>query len=150
MKLLYLHGFGSKPGGIKATHLRSQGHEVVEPELPDYKFRTCLGIAQSAYDTTQPDVLVGSSRGGAIAMNISVERTRLVLLAPAWMPLGKAETVPSSAIILHSPHDDVIPFEHSCQLAGRSECQLVSVGEDHQLTDDEALRALLRAVEARE
>jgi hypothetical protein len=147
VKLLYLHGFRSSPGGVKATRLRSHGHEVVEPKLPDLRFRTCLRIAQAAFDTTEPDVVVGSSRGGAIAMNISVGVTRLVLIAPAWMPLGKADTVPPSAIVLHSPHDDVIPFEQSAELAERSECRLVAVGADHQMNDDEALRALLQAVE---
>jgi hypothetical protein len=144
---MYLHGFGSSPGGVKATFLRSRGHEVVEPELPDYKFRTCLGIAQTAFDNAKPDVVVGSSRGGSLAMNISLGDARLVLIAPAWMALGKAETVPSSAIVLHSPNDDVIPFEHSRQLAERSGCRLVAVGEDHSMTDETALQALLRAVE---
>jgi hypothetical protein len=147
VKLLYLHGFGSSPGGVKATFLKSHGHEVIEPELPDYKFRTCLGIAQTAFDKTKPDMVVGSSRGGAIAMNISVGDARLVLVAPAWMALGKADMVPSSAIVLHSPNDDVIPFEHSRQLAERSGCRLVAVGEDHNMTDETALQALLRAVE---
>ena len=146
MMLLYLHGFGLSPGGVKATFLKSHGHEVVEPELPDYKFRTCLGIAQTAFDTAKPDVVVGSSRGGAIAMNISVGDTRLVLLAPAWMALGKADKVPSNAVILHSPDDEVIPFEHSRELAERSRCRLVAVGEDHGMTDEPALQALLRAV----
>ncbi len=150
MKLLYLHGFGSSPGGIKATFLRSHGHEVVEPELPDYKFRTCLGIAQAAFEETRPEVVVGSSRGGAIAMNISVGDTRLVLIAPAWMALGKAEMVPSSAIVLHSAADEVIPFEHSRQLAEQSGCRLVSVGDDHGMTDEAALQALLRSVENRD
>jgi hypothetical protein len=147
VKLLYLHGFGSSLGGVKATFLKSHGHEVVEPELPDYKFRTCIGIAQAAFGETKPDVVVGSSRGGAIAMNISVRDTRLVLIAPAWNPLGKADTVPPSAIVLHSPNDDVIPFEHSRQLADRSGCRLVAVGEDHNMIDETALQALLRAVE---
>ncbi len=147
MKLLYLHGFGLSPGGVKATFLKSHGHEVVEPDLPDYRFRTCLGIAQTAFDEALPDVVVGSSRGGAIAMDISVGDTRLVLVAPAWMALGKAETVPSSATVLHSPNDDVIPFEHSRQLAERSGCRLVAVGEDHGMTDETTLQALLRAVE---
>ncbi len=69
------------------------------------------------------------------------------IIAPAWNPLGKADTVPSSATVLHARNDDVIPFEHSRQLAERSGCRLVAVGEDHGMTDEEALQALLRAVE---
>jgi hypothetical protein len=146
---LYLHGYRSGPGGAQAKYLKSHGHDVVEPKLPDLKFRKCLGIAQSAVDEHQPDVVVGSSRGGAIGMNIPLSDTRLVLIAPAWYHLGKADTVAASAIILHSPRDEVIPFEHSRQLADRSGCRLVAVGEDHAMTDDEALQSLLQAVEGK-
>ena len=46
MKLLYLHGLGSTPGGAKATFLRSQGFEVVTPALPDEDFGTVFTMVQ--------------------------------------------------------------------------------------------------------
>ena len=33
MKILYLHAWNSVVGGVKPTHLKSHGHEVVEPAL---------------------------------------------------------------------------------------------------------------------
>ena len=34
MKLLFLHGWNSVPGGVKPTYLQEHGHEVVNPALP--------------------------------------------------------------------------------------------------------------------
>ena len=38
MKILFLRGWLSKPGGVKATFLASHGHQVVNPTLPDEDF----------------------------------------------------------------------------------------------------------------
>ena len=35
MKLLFLHGWQSVPGGVKPTYLKDHGHEVMNPKLPD-------------------------------------------------------------------------------------------------------------------
>ena len=35
MKILYLHGWHSTPGGVKPTYLKDHGHEVLNPALPD-------------------------------------------------------------------------------------------------------------------
>ena len=70
MKVLFLHGWQSVPGGIKPTFLALHGHEVVNPKLPDEDFNEAVRIAQVGFDKHQPNVVVGSSRGGAVAMNI--------------------------------------------------------------------------------
>ena len=149
MRILYLHGLGAQPGGAKATFLRQQGHEVVEPEVPA-KFSEALGTAQQAFDRRRPEVVVGASRGGAVAMNIDTGDVPLVLIAPAWKWRGPANTVRPGTIILHSPNDGVVPPEHSRELARRSglpDDRLVMVGEDHWMTDQAALAALQEAVE---
>src|SRR5580658_1501006 len=109
MIILFLHGWISKPGGLKATFLAEHGHEVLNPALPDEDFDEAVRIAQSALDRSNPDVVVGSSRGGAIAMNIASGDTPLVLLCPAWKRFGTARTVKTNATILHSRGDEVIP-----------------------------------------
>jgi len=38
MKVLFLHGWTSTPGGVKPTYLENQGHEVLNPALPDEDF----------------------------------------------------------------------------------------------------------------
>ena len=38
MKILFLHGWQSVPGGVKPTYLKNHGHEVVNPKLDDDDF----------------------------------------------------------------------------------------------------------------
>ena len=70
MKILFLHGWHSVPGGVKPTYLKDHGHTVINPALDDDDFAAPLATAQAEFDKHQPGVVVGSSRGGAVAMNI--------------------------------------------------------------------------------
>ncbi len=151
MKILFLHGWQSVPGGVKPTFLAQHGHEVVNPKLPDEDFTLAVKIAQEEFDKHQPDVVVGSSRGGAVAMNIKIGDARLVLLCPAWKKWGTAKTMKPGTVILHSRADDVVPFADSEELVRKSglpATALIEVGTDHRLADPEPLAAMLRACEA--
>ena len=64
MKILFLHGWQSVPGGVKPTFLARHDHELLNPGLPDEDFETALRFAQAEYDRHRPDVVVGSSRAG--------------------------------------------------------------------------------------
>jgi hypothetical protein len=148
MKLLFLHGWHSIVGGLKPTYLKATGNEVINPKLDDDDFAQAMTAAQESFDLHQPDVVVGSSRGGAIAMNIRAGTTPLVLLCPAWKKWGTQARLKPNAYILHSRQDDVIPFEHSEELVARSglpEETLIEVGNDHRLADDQSLAAMLWA-----
>src|SRR4051812_39864985 len=116
MKVLFLHGWQSVPGGVKPAFLAQHGHEVINPKLPDEDFEEAARIAQAEFDQHHPDVVVGSSRGGAVAMNINGGDSRLVLLCPAWKKWGTAKTVKPGTVILHSRADDVILFADSEEL----------------------------------
>jgi hypothetical protein len=98
-EVLFLHGWQSVPGGVKPTFLAQHGHEVMNPKLPDEDFAEAVKIAQAEFDKHQPDVVVGSSRGAAVAMNINSGDARLVLLCPAWKRWGTARTVKANAVI---------------------------------------------------
>jgi len=113
MKLLFLHGWQSTPGGLKPTYLKSHGHEVLNPVLSDDDFDAAVRITQAEFDRHRPDVVVGSSRGGAVAINIDSGSTPLVLLCPAWKRWGTARTVKPNTVILHAPADDTVPFDDS-------------------------------------
>lgn len=148
MSILFLHGWQSVPGGVKPTYLAQHGHEVINPKLPDEDFKEAVRIAQDEFDKHQPEVLAGSSRGGAVAMNINSGDARLVLLCPAWKKYGTAKTVRESTVILHSRADDVIPFADSEELVRNSSLPaytLMEVGHDHRLADPESLEMLLVA-----
>ena len=151
MKIFFLHGWNSVPGGVKPTFLKEAGHEVINPALPHEDFTEAVRIAQGEFDKHQPHVVVGSSRGGAVAMNINSGEAGLMLLCPAWKKYGSARTIKANTVILHSRADDVVPFANSEELVRNSELPasaLIEVGNDHRLADPEPLEAMLRACEA--
>ena len=148
MKILFLHGWQSVPGGVKPTFLARQGHEVINPKLPDDDFGEAVRIAQAEFDRHRPAVVVGSSKGGAVAMNIDSGAAKLVLLCPAWKKYGTARAVKAGTVVLHSRADDVVPFGDSEELvrnSGLPASALIEVGTDHRLADPEPLAAMLRA-----
>src|SRR5437899_2455168 len=100
MRILFLHGWRSVPGGVKPTFLVHHGHSVINPKLPDEDFDEAVRIAQAEFDKHQPQVIVGSSRGGAVAMNIEIGLAKLVLLCPAWKKFGTGKTVKPGTVIL--------------------------------------------------
>lgn len=145
MKILFLHGWHSVVGGVKPTYLRDGGHEVINPALDDDDFDAAVRMAQAEFDQHRPDVIVGSSRGGAVAMNIESGETPLVLLCPAWKNWGTAAKLKGNAVILHSRADDVIPFgdsEELIALSGLPPEIIIEVGSDHRLADPESLSVM--------
>lgn len=146
MKILFLHGWHSVVGGVKPTHLANAGHEILNPALDDNDFSAALDIAQKTFDNHRPDVIVGSSRGGAIAMNIASGQTPLVLLCPAWKRWGTIKFTKRQTVILHSRADDVIPFadsEELLQTSGLGGEALIETGSDHRLADPVSLSVML-------
>lgn len=150
MKILFLHGWKSVPGSVKPTFLANAGHEIINPKLDDEDFGLAVEKAQTEYDTYQPDVIVGSSRGGAVAMNIESGDTPLVLLCPAWKSWGSSKSIKSNSVVLHSKNDDVIPFADSKELVTNSKLlpkSLIEIGDDHRLADEASLKMMLSTCE---
>jgi hypothetical protein len=88
---------------------------------------------------------------GAVAVNMSTGDVPLVLLAPAWKYRGTASTVKPRTLILHSPDDVLVPIDDSRELlrnSGLPQTALREVGDEHDMTDPDALRALVLAVES--
>jgi alpha-beta hydrolase superfamily lysophospholipase len=146
MTILFLHGWQSIAGGVKPTYLAQHGHLVLNPKMPDEDFAEAVRIAQAEFDQHRPQVVVGSSRGGAVALNLHSGSTPLVLLCPAWKRWGTVMSVKPGTVILHSEADDVIPIADSRELlraSGLTESALIVVGTDHRLADPESLKAML-------
>lgn len=140
-KVLFLHGWSSD-GGNKSAFMRSLGYDVLTPHLSDWFFSRAVRQAQAAYDTFKPDVVVGSSRGGAVAMALDSGDSPLILLAPAWKRWGKARSVKKNCVVIHSPWDDYVPFEDSVELCEASSVGLIAAGVDHRLNCWEGRRAM--------
>jgi len=145
MKILFLHGLESSPNSYKVKMLEDAGHEVYAPSLPPNAWDRAVRIARMAVDGFKPDVVVGSSRGGAIAM-VSAGTTPLILIAPAWKKYAPWATVSGRTTIIHSPEDDVVKFNDSVDLAHAFGAMLVEAGEDHRMNDQEATTAILDAL----
>lgn len=144
-KILFLHGWSSD-GGTKTAFMRSLGYDVLNPNLSDWFFAKAVAQAQAAYDEFQPDVIVGSSRGGSVAMNMNSGDTPMVLLAPAWRRWGNARSVKKNTVVIHSVHDEIVPFEDSVELCQASGSRLIAAGEDHRLNCREGRRAMEKAL----
>src|SRR4051812_37231896 len=105
MKVLFLHGWHSAPGGVKPTYLAPHGHDVINPKLSDEDIADAIRVAQAEFDRHRPQVVVGESRGGTVAMNINSKGVRLVLLCPGWKKWGTVTPVKPGTVILHSRAD---------------------------------------------
>lgn len=94
-------------------------------------------------------MIVGSSRGGAVAMALARPDVPLVLLAPAWRFCGVPPTVyASKAVVIHSPHDRLVPLADSRQLRRHHPAiRLIEVGTGHRLNDPDARAALTDALD---
>jgi hypothetical protein len=148
VKILFLHGWHSVPGGVKPTYLSGHGHEVLNPALSDDDFDEAVAVAQSVFDKHSPDVIVASSRGAAVAMEIKSGNTPLVLLCPAWKRWGTARKAKPKTKILHSRNDEVVPFADSVELvriSGLPQSALIETGNDHRLADPVSLEEMLNA-----
>jgi predicted esterase YcpF (UPF0227 family) len=143
-KILFLHGLESLPGGQKVEKLQSEGHSVLNPSLPKDSFEESIAIAQKIVDSESPEVIVGSSRGGAIAMHLNPKGAKIILIAPAWKHFGENtnRTISEKSTILHSAHDGIVDWKDSAQLALMSGANLITVGKDHRMNDKITLSKL--------
>jgi len=170
-RVLFLHGSSAGPGGSKASALRREpDFHVEEPTLPFPTWRPRgaldgarwaaealhaavfaggLGVAQDAAAAFEPDVIVGSSMGGVMAMGIDSPAAR-VLIAPATkikcfgivVPNPVAgRRVPPRTVILHAEEDSLVPFGASLRLleeaanrADPGEAAVMTVIQQHLLS----------------
>ncbi len=145
-RILFLHGLESKPGGSKSRYLEERYGAFtpalgcsapLEPRMVD----DALAVARAAIAEHQPELLVGSSFGGAITVRLLREgafRGPVVLIAPAAHKITGDDALPDGtrAVILHGDLDDVVPYADSVALAktGGPSVELRTVaGGDHRL-----------------
>lgn len=158
MNILFLHGLEGTPNGSKVKFLRAMGHNVVAPSLPKECLFESRKIAQVAFDCDDFDIIVGSSRGGAIAAGLEgYPETPRILIAPAYRAFGidpvmlKDNDTCYKVDILHCPEDDLVPIDFSKDLVNKLEdtnttATLHETGKDHRMSDPDALGALAAIV----
>ena len=105
-----------------------------------------IKIAQSWLDRYQPDVIVGSSRGGAIAAHLNTT-VRKIMIAPAYRAFALEPcAIDEKDTILHCVDDDIVPYRFSVWLEQSTECRLIECGENHRMSDANALETLKEVV----
>jgi hypothetical protein len=150
-RILYLHGSQAGPFGDKTERLEQHGHEVVgRPRLPYPRhprrswrwllayfhqawFRDAVEAAQQGFDACRPDVVVGASMGGAVAMNLVSGDTPQVLIAPAWkachvLRFGRARRVKPATVVLHGDEDRTVFPRYSRRLLASSRPEALDEG----------------------
>lgn len=148
-RVLLLHGMSSS-GASKASFVQSLGFDVLVPRLPGWSFRWAVRIAQKAFDGFDPHLVVGSSRGGAVALHLGTRGRPLVLLSPAYVLFGgppRRSSVPTGSVVIHSPDDPLVPYRHSVVLVRRMPgLRLIPAGRTHHLNCHGGREALRRAI----
>ena len=123
----------------------------------------CVDLQRQALAEHEIDVIVGSSWGGAVSIELLIAAHwsgPTLLLAPAWQKVqdridpervsgvnARLQALSAPIHILHAPDDDVVPFAHSQRLAsGRIGLTPVS-GGGHRLLSTLKDGTLLAAVQ---
>jgi hypothetical protein len=125
--------------------MRFAGFDVEATQLNNWLFLWAVRSVQ--LNSIKPDVIVGSSRGGAVALNLDTNLP-MVLLAPAWKHYGKKKNFTNPCFIIHGKHDDLIPYQDSLELVAENpNAKLLLVNDDHQLNSCDTHRLMVRAIE---
>ncbi|CAF0866743.1 unnamed protein product [Adineta steineri] len=143
-RVLFFHGLESGIHGRKALYLAEHFPNSYTPNLkPYYLLPVSLWKAIKAIYTFKPDIIVGSSFGGFIAMLLLQARVwngHTILLAPAtgllfkkrlWLPIDHKKNI----VIVAGTNDTTVPLDVLTPLQQLSldNVQFLVVEDDHRL-----------------
>jgi len=149
MRVLFCHGKEGNPGGTKAIAIKEEfsGSTVVTPKLTnsycEKDFIQDLAVVEALGKGA--DVLVGSSRGGALVCQADTD-VRKIMIAPAWKKFSVLPMLTKEDIILHSKYDCLVPYEDSVRLAELYGCRLIECGNDHRMSDPKTLELIKETI----
>jgi hypothetical protein len=162
VSILFLHGLEGSPDGEKSTHL-SQGWGAKTPllrsgplqslrtkypgrewqQMPDHELNKALNFvyedALAALSYQSPDIIIGSSMGGAILAKLILEKKwsgPSVFLAPAIQSLLGPVTLPkmNNSVWILGELDIIVPNSDNikhCKLTGGN--LIMSMKDNHRL-----------------
>lgn len=140
LRVQFIHGLESSPQGDKARFFAAH-FDAVTPAMDTSDLEASVAVQARAIADRAPDVLVGSSFGGAVAVELLARgawRGPTLLLAQAAFKLGRARAIPPGVpvLVVHGTRDEVIPVEDSRALAETGTpalVRLLEVDDDHRL-----------------
>jgi predicted esterase len=153
LRVQFIHGLESSPNGSKAR-LFAAHFEALTPAMDTSDFEGCVLTQAEAVASFKPDVLVGSSFGGAVAVALLQRKlwsgpTLLLAQAALYYQLeprfGLERRLPENArvTLVHAIEDEIVPVDHSRELAATGvPPELVELCEVH---DDHALSQLVQS-----
>jgi len=140
LRVQFVHGLESSPQGVKAQ-LFARHFTALTPSMDPRDFERSVAVQSEALRDFEPEVLVGSSYGGAIAVALlqrGLWRGPTLLLAQAALRRGQPPELPTGVTVwlVHGVHDAIIDVEDSRRLArsgtpGR--VRLIEVDDVHSL-----------------
>lgn len=151
-RVLFIHGLMSSPRGHKARYLAAR-FDALTPAMQTGDFLACLEVQTAAIASHQPEVVIGSSFGGAVLLELirrGVWRGPSLFLAQAALRLDSEASLPPDlpVLLVHGLADEVVPIAESRTLAATSAlARLVEVDDEHrllELTRSERLAELVR------
>ena len=145
-RILMFHGKEGSPNGRKSTYLKNNPKYLINvPSYPSNSgdvekvFPICLDIAKRELHDFRPDVVIGSSFGGGILLQLitaGLWRGPSLFLAQAGVKYGIANILPAEvpSILVHGTADTIIQVEDSAQLANSSaNARLIKIADGHSL-----------------
>jgi predicted esterase len=144
LRVHFIHGLEGSPHGAKPRFL-AQHFDTVAPAMDTSDLPGAIATQAAALAANPPDVVVGSSFGGAITVALLDQgawRGPTVLLAPAAARLDVPNRLPEgvAVTVVHGDRDDIIPIDDSRALARTGTAALVRLIE---VADDHRLKSLL-------
>jgi alpha/beta superfamily hydrolase len=140
LRVQFIHGLEGSPQGAKAR-LFARTFEALTPAMDTTDFEGCVQLHAHALASFRPNVLVGSSFGGAVAVELlqrGLWTGPTMLLAQAAVKRGLSVELPAGVHVwlVHGHGDEIIDVEDSRLLArsGTSGLvRLIEVDDDHSL-----------------
>ena len=150
IRVQFIHGLEGSPQGSKAR-LFAQHFETITPEMDTSSFDGSVDTQAAALSEFHPDILVGSSFGGAVAAELLARRLwqgPTMLLAQAAIHYDPAASLPPGIPVwlVHGTGDTVIDPDQSRRLAATAnsdEVRLIEVDDDHPLHASVASGAII-------
>lgn len=148
IRVQFAHGLEGSPQGAKAR-LFAQHFEACTPAMDTRDLEACIALHTQELERFRPDVLVGSSFGGAVVVEL-LRRGRFagpaLLLAQAALRSDPAARLPEGVRVwlVHGLRDTLVDPEESRRLADTGSPGLVRLIE---VDDDHGLHGLVRSGE---
>ena len=140
IRVQFVHGLEGSPQGAKAR-LFAEHFDTVTPAMDTSDFEASVKAQATALVSHRPDILVGSSFGGAVVVELLARglwHGPTLLLAQAAIHYDPTARLPEDVPIwlVHGKDDTLIDPEHSRRLAATASSdtvRLIEVEDDHPL-----------------